>query len=213
MSGESLLNKLLRDAFAKQDAGEMVVSGKTRSMHPQLRAGDVICWERLGEFASGSIIVFHRAATDLEEGSEVEVSSTESLRKVLAGQQLIVHRLIRRNADGTLLTKGDARPGFDKDVVDPEDVIGVVRSYRRAHRQVSLVGRKSGAYATVVTAISDVGGTLYPFAESLDHAFGRVFGLGERLFFRRMTDIVQKIAQRTFHLLCFRWMHRTTDAS
>ncbi|MEV4278304.1 signal peptidase I [Actinoplanes xinjiangensis] len=65
---------------------------------------------------------------------------------------LLLHRVIRRNADGSLVTKGDANPSEDSTPVPPDSVVGRPRLLVRyiglpvywhgtgEHRKVALTG-------------------------------------------------------------------------
>lgn len=78
------------------------------SMTPSLRVGDVLVTAPAapGSIGGGEIVTF---------------------RDPLHGDRLVTHRVVRQNADGSLVTRGDANADPDPAPVDPERVAGVGR--------------------------------------------------------------------------------------
>ncbi len=78
------------------------------SMAPSLRVGDVLVAAPAdpGSIGGGQIVTY---------------------RDRLHDDRLVTHRVVRQNADGTLVTRGDANVDPDPAPVDPERVVGVGR--------------------------------------------------------------------------------------
>ena len=87
--------------------GRSVLVVVTGSMEPSISEGDYILIEKCD--------------TDkLEEGDIITFTSHE---EDINGQ-LVTHRIIAKNADGSFTTKGDANPVADKKSVSPSDIEG-----------------------------------------------------------------------------------------
>src|SRR5690349_23200518 len=69
-----------------------VMSG---SMSPTIRTGDVVVFKRLGRPAG--------------VGDVVKVDVPDAARSRYGYPPVVIHRIVRLNSDGTVITKGDAR--------------------------------------------------------------------------------------------------------
>lgn len=87
----------------------MVVSG---SMEPAVRTGDVVVLAPVSAYQArmGALV-----------GAVVQVENPAR------PGQLLLHRVVARNEDGTLVTKGDANQSRDHAPVRPDQVLGVAR--------------------------------------------------------------------------------------
>ena len=109
---------------------QVVVSG---SMRPAIRPGDVI-------------IVQPVPAYRLTAGQIVAVDNPAK-----PGTRLL-HRLVRRNADGTLVTRGDANDVDDSTPVPPESVVGLAR-LRVPYIGLGLLWWQQGRYGPLALAV------------------------------------------------------------
>lgn len=102
----------------------VVVTGA--SMEPTIVPGDVCFVIKQSEVRSGDIVVYRRK-----------------------GEQAVVHRAVQVLKDDSLVTKGDANPVADRDVVVPAETVGRVvlvvpsgaalRGWMRATRGATLL--------------------------------------------------------------------------
>ena len=106
-AGTTLLAGLLFWALVPLAAGwhtDVILSG---SMQPQICAGD--------------LVLVASAAGPVRPGQVIEFTDPAQ------PQRQLVHRVVSRNADGTLTTRGDANRGPDSTTVPPADVHGLAR--------------------------------------------------------------------------------------
>ena len=54
------------------------------------------------------------------------------------GEQYVLHRIVGRRPDGKFIIAGDNR--IDWDIVDPKDILGVVKSAQRGNKPIKLTG-------------------------------------------------------------------------
>ena len=62
----------------------------------------------------------------------------------IKGEQYVLHRIVGRQRDGKFIIAGDNC--IDWDIVDPKDVLGVVKSAMRGNKPIKLSGFKYSMY-------------------------------------------------------------------
>lgn len=62
----------------------------------------------------------------------------------LMGEQYVLHRIVGRRPDGQFLIAGDNC--MDYDIVDPKDILGVVKSAQRGNKPIKLSGFRYAMY-------------------------------------------------------------------
>ena len=60
------------------------------------------------------------------------------------GEQYVLHRIVGRRPDGKFIIAGDNC--VDYDIVDPNDILGVVKSAQRGNKPIKLTGFKYSLY-------------------------------------------------------------------
>ena len=60
------------------------------------------------------------------------------------GEQYVLHRIVGRRKDGKFIIAGDNC--IDYDIVDPKDILGVVRSAQRGNKPIKLSGFRYALY-------------------------------------------------------------------
>ena len=62
----------------------------------------------------------------------------------LKGEQYVLHRIVDRRPDGKFIIAGDNCVDFD--IVDPSDILGVVKSAQRGNKPIKLTGFRYSLY-------------------------------------------------------------------
>lgn len=60
------------------------------------------------------------------------------------GEQYVLHRIVGRRPDGKFIIAGDNCTDYD--IVDPKDILGVVKSAQRGNKPIKLTGFKYSLY-------------------------------------------------------------------
>jgi hypothetical protein len=60
------------------------------------------------------------------------------------GEQYVLHRIVGRRKDGQFIVVGDNCTYYD--LVDPKDILGVVKSAQRGNKPIKLTGFKYSLY-------------------------------------------------------------------
>ena len=60
------------------------------------------------------------------------------------GEQYVLHRIVGRRRDGRFIIAGDNC--IDYDIVDPKDILGVVKSAQRGNKPIKLEGFRYALY-------------------------------------------------------------------
>ena len=60
------------------------------------------------------------------------------------GEQYVLHRIVGRRRDGKYIIAGDNC--VDYDIVDPKDILGVVKSAQRGNKPIKLTGLRYSLY-------------------------------------------------------------------
>ena len=60
------------------------------------------------------------------------------------GEQYVLHRIVGRRPDGKFIIAGDNC--IDWDIVDPKDILGVVKSAQRGNKPIKLTGFRYSLY-------------------------------------------------------------------
>ena len=60
------------------------------------------------------------------------------------GEQYVLHRIVGRRRDGKFIIAGDNC--IDYDIVDPKDILGVVKSAQRGNKPINLTGFRYALY-------------------------------------------------------------------
>ena len=60
------------------------------------------------------------------------------------GEQYVLHRIVGRRPDGSFIIAGDNC--IDYDIVDPKDILGVVKSAQRGNKPIKLTGFRYALY-------------------------------------------------------------------
>ena len=60
------------------------------------------------------------------------------------GEQYVLHRIVGRRKDGKFIIAGDNCTDYD--IVDPKDILGVVKSAQRGNKPIKLTGFKYSLY-------------------------------------------------------------------
>ncbi|MCK5234038.1 MAG: signal peptidase I [Candidatus Aenigmarchaeota archaeon] len=94
---------------------EPLVTVVSESMEPTLFRGDMLVLKG---------ITFDAISTGKEDGDIVVYICPNSEPKCPDGDKLIVHRVFKKNPDGTLTTWGDNNPAYDRWNVRPEWIKG-----------------------------------------------------------------------------------------
>lgn len=222
-----------RSLFASAADAGLPVSTATRSMEPFLRGGERLVWRPPDpEPRLGDVVIFcqpqraraagegdageaeldpERAVNEAQEQELPDVSL--EVRRWLAGS-LVVHRLVGRDARGRLVTKGDNLPHLDRDPVEPEAVLGVVRAVRERSGDLrSTEGRRAAVYGRAIAAASRFGAAVYRPAAAGDALLRRVVpGLPDRRVLRLLARAWQRITQGLLHAALYRPCHRWQPA-
>ena len=109
-------------------SGKIIFTIKGVSMRPLFRtAEDAIFVETCDpeKLKNLDIVLFHR------------------MNPVL-GEQYVLHRIVGRRKDGKFIIAGDNC--IDYDVVEPKDILGVVKSAQRGNKPIKLTGFKYSMY-------------------------------------------------------------------
>ena len=176
--------ELTRQALACLQDGTITVSGGSLSMFPLFSGGERLHWRRpRGRVRVGAVLIF------------------------VQNPGPVVHRVIGRTRGG-LRTKGDGRPGPDRDPVRPDDVLGVVESFEKSGQRFDLTGTRPRVFTLVTVSCSLVGWGVHAVAAAADAVLCRtVPRWGDRRLFRAPAWFLQRQAQRLLHGLLFRPCH------
>lgn len=98
------------------------------------------------------------------------------------GKQYVLHRIVGRCKDGRFIIAGDNC--IDYDIVDPKDILGVVKSAQRGNKPIKLTGFR---YA------------LYKYFWTKPYKF-RSFALLVRLKIRGLGSKVKRGIKKIFHI-------------
>ena len=98
------------------------------------------------------------------------------------GEQYVLHRIVGRCKDGNFIIAGDNC--IDYDIVEPKDILGVVKSAQRGNKPIKLTGFR---YA------------LYKYLWTKPYKF-RSFVLRERLKIRSLGSKVKRGIKKIFHI-------------
>ncbi len=98
------------------------------------------------------------------------------------GEQYVLHRIVGRRKDGKFIIAGDNC--IDYDIVDPKDILGVVKSAQRGNKPIKLTGFR---YA------------LYKYLWTKPYKF-RSFVLLVRLRIRGLGSKIKRGIKRLFHI-------------
>ncbi|MDQ7005902.1 MAG: S24/S26 family peptidase [Acidobacteriota bacterium] len=161
------LAAFLRHFLSQARERGLEVSRQTQSMWPFFRGGETIHWrEPSPPPRVGDVVLFLMASRARGVGAEVKaVAGEEGARPLLlaALRGLVVHRVVRREADGRLRTQGDNRARPDLLPVPVSDVLGVVTAVERDGRCWSLEGAGARFYGRGAAAISRLTARWVPF--------------------------------------------------
>ena len=100
----------------------------------------------------------------------------------IRGEQYVLHRIVGRRPDGQFIIAGDNC--IDYDIVDPNDILGVVKSAQRGNKPIKLTGFR---YA------------LYKYLWCKPYRFRSFVLLVRRLFFRAGSKI-KRIVKKILHI-------------
>ena len=109
-------------------SGKILFTIKGVSMRPLFRtAEDAIFVETCDseELKSLDIVLFNRVSLTM-------------------GEQYVLHRIVGRRKDGQFIVVGDNCTYYD--LVDPKDILGVVKSAQRGNKPIKLTGFKYSLY-------------------------------------------------------------------
>lgn len=98
------------------------------------------------------------------------------------GKQYVLHRIVGRHKDGNYIIAGDNC--IDYDIVEPKDILGVVKSAQRGNKPIKLTGFK---YA------------LYKYLWTKPYKF-RSFVLLVRLKIRSLGSKIKRGIKKIFHI-------------
>lgn len=98
------------------------------------------------------------------------------------GKQYVLHRIVGRRPDGQFIIAGDNC--IDYDIVEPKDILGVVKSAQRDHKPIKLTGFR---YA------------LYKYLWTKPYKF-RSFVLRVRLRIRSLGSKIKRGIKKIFHI-------------
>jgi signal peptidase I len=109
-------------------SGKILFTIKGVSMRPLFRTADdaifvVTCNPE--ELKNLDIVLFNRVSQTM-------------------GEQYVLHRIVGRRKDGQFIVVGDNCTYFD--LVDPKDILGVVKSAQRGNKPIKLTGFKYSLY-------------------------------------------------------------------
>jgi signal peptidase I len=109
-------------------SGKILFTIKGVSMRPLFRTADdaifvVTCSPE--ELKNLDIVLFNRVSQTM-------------------GEQYVLHRIVGRRKDGQFIVVGDNCTYFD--LVDPKDILGVVKSAQRGNKPIKLTGFKYSLY-------------------------------------------------------------------
>ncbi len=89
-----------------------------------------------------------------EDAIFVEICDPEKLKNLdivlflrmspTIGEQYVLHRIVGRRPDGKFIIAGDNC--IDYDIVDPKDILGVVKSAQRGNKPIKLTGFRYSLY-------------------------------------------------------------------
>ena len=127
-----------------------------------------------------------------EDAIFVETCDTETLKNLdivlfmrmhpSLGKQYVLHRIVGRRKDGNFIIAGDNC--IDYDIVEPKDILGVVKSAQRGNKPIKLTGFK---YA------------LYKYFWTKPYKF-RSFVLLVRLRIRSLGSKIKRGIKKIFHI-------------
>ena len=109
-------------------SGKIIFTVKGVSMRPLFRANEDAIYVsscNLDELKNLDIVLFNRVTP-------------------INGEQYVLHRIVGRRKDGQFIVAGDNCTYFD--VVDPKDILGVVKSAQRSNKPIKLSGLRYGLY-------------------------------------------------------------------
>ncbi len=98
------------------------------------------------------------------------------------GKQYVLHRIVGRRKDGNFIIAGDNCTYYD--IVEPKDILGVVKSAQRGNKPIKLTGFK---YA------------LYKYLWTKPYKF-RSFVLLVRLRIRSLGSKTKRVIKKIFHI-------------
>lgn len=128
--------------------GEVVLRVTSGSMRPTICVGD-------------DVTVRHAAVSDLKVGDVVGIQAEGTI---------VVHRLIRRSRDRTVISRGDATLLPDRSWRET-DVVGVVTGVERGQRRLDLRSRRAGVVNWVTAGLARMG---LPVVEAVAPKDGRL---------------------------------------
>ncbi len=165
-----------------------------RSMSPLFRPGDVlhVKAKAFDQIRPGDVIVFGQARPTDDAGREVSLPSSPPRSNwplaVAVDDHRIVHRVIALRPEG-LVTRGDANPLPDEELVTPDRLEGLVIGLERGGRHLTVYGGHRSLAGAVIARIARPAWRRMRRIASLPYALIRSTGLAKCVWKPRLRTL------------------------